>query len=239
MNKETIRCAALSDLHGYLPDNIQECDLVLIPGDIVPLNIQRNFDKSLEWFKNTFIPWCMNLPCDKVVFCPGNHDFFLEKFSESEITRLIWELNAHMKVVCLHDSIVHLWVKDNNVKIYGTGWCIGLSNWAFYTPDESEYSNIPECDILITHQPPMLGSIGMVHQQGWNYMRSFCSYKLAEAMVDKGIKWALCGHVHSGNHVPEKIQDIWINNVSLLDEDYKVNYDIFYFELNLKNEDNV
>ena len=63
---------AISDLHGILID-IEPCDLVLICGDTIPLNIQSNSKKTKRWLVNEFKPWCESLPCNKVLFIAGNH----------------------------------------------------------------------------------------------------------------------------------------------------------------------
>ena len=36
-----IKICAISDLHGYLPE-IRPCDLVLVCGDSIPLNVQAS-----------------------------------------------------------------------------------------------------------------------------------------------------------------------------------------------------
>ena len=69
---------AISDLHGNLNFNIDKCDLLLICGDIVPLNIQMNHKKSRKWIVNDFDKWCNSQPCDKVLFIAGNHDMCME-----------------------------------------------------------------------------------------------------------------------------------------------------------------
>lgn len=205
---------ALSDMHGDLPIITEQYDLVFICGDISPVSLQRNHDKCRKWFKNVFIPWCESLRADKVIFIAGNHDFFLES------RKPVIESD---KVIYLEDSMyIH-----NGIRIYGTPWCTNLSNWAFYTANESEYNNIPQCDILLCHQPPAVGSVGLVHQPGFNYMRTFASVCLANAIKDKNIKYVLCGHVHSGNHVPEVINNTAFVNVSIMDEDYKPIYPPF------------
>ena len=63
-----MRICGISDMHGNYDFNVETCDIVLICGDIVPLDIQKNLVKSEEWLKTFFIPWCTNLPCEKVVF---------------------------------------------------------------------------------------------------------------------------------------------------------------------------
>ena len=45
----------MSDLHGNLI-HIQKCDLCLIAGDVVPLNIQKNRVESIVWFFQDFLP---------------------------------------------------------------------------------------------------------------------------------------------------------------------------------------
>ena len=72
-----MKCVALSDLHGDLPEDIPECDIVIIAGDILPLNIQRDKIKSTAWLCNEFKNWCNFLKCSKVIFIAGNHDFVL------------------------------------------------------------------------------------------------------------------------------------------------------------------
>lgn len=216
-----LKICAISDLHGDFPE-IEPCDLVLICGDIIPLNRQQNINKSLLWLKNYFIPWCETLPCDKVIFIAGNHDFVFEVLSLQEIYDLLPE-----KIEYLFDSMTEY----KGIKIYGTPWCTGLPNWAFYTKNEHQYEMILECDILITHQPPLIGLVGTVLQHGFNYMNTFASYKLAKQIDKIKPKYVLCGHVHSGNHVPETINDVTYVNVSIKDENYNITYKPFTFEI--------
>ena len=63
-------------MHGNLEFKVNPCDIVMICGDLVPLKIQSYTDPSEKWFKDVFIPWCQALPCQKVLFVAGNHDFF-------------------------------------------------------------------------------------------------------------------------------------------------------------------
>lgn len=221
-----MKFCALSDLHGNLIDYIEPCDVVIIAGDIFPMNIQSNTLKSAEWFCQKFIPWAESLPCFRTIFIAGNHDFLLEKLSEYEIMDVL-----PPKVVYLKDDIYNY----HGVIIYGTPWCVNLEKWAFYTKDEKEFNNIPKCDILISHQPPMVGSVGTVHQPGYNYMNTFASENLANNIKKVKPKYVLSGHIHTGNHVPDMIDETIYVNVSILDEDYKIKYYPFYFEYEMEN----
>ena len=69
-----MKICAISDLHGNLIP-IQKCDLCLIAGDVVPLNIQKNRVESIVWFFQDFLPWIKELPCEEVYMVAGNHDF--------------------------------------------------------------------------------------------------------------------------------------------------------------------
>ena len=84
-----MKIAAISDLHGYLPE-IEECDVLCICGDITPLEIQRNYLKTEEWITEIFLTWIKKLPCDKVFLVGGNHDFWFSSESESSIYRIIF-----------------------------------------------------------------------------------------------------------------------------------------------------
>ena len=104
-----MKIVALSDLHGTLPTFVPECDVVVIAGDILPLNIQRKIDESICWLCNDFKDWANKLECQKVVFIAGNHDFVFEHFLENkfmnsaEIGEMIFGKN-NSKIVYLCDS---------------------------------------------------------------------------------------------------------------------------------------
>ena len=68
-----MKIAAISDLHGNLPI-IEQCDALLICGDISPLMIQRNDEAMTRWMQGAFNTWINKLPCDKVFLIAGNHD---------------------------------------------------------------------------------------------------------------------------------------------------------------------
>ena len=74
-----MKICGISDIHGNLYNEIPKCDVLCICGDIVPLSIQRDIKESDKWFTEDFIKWINNLPCNKVIIVPGNHDFYLEK----------------------------------------------------------------------------------------------------------------------------------------------------------------
>ena len=57
------------------------------------------------------------------------------------------------------------------------------------------------------------------------------SQLLAEILGTRQFQYAICGHVHSGQHLPIDYCGCKYVNVSIKDEDYKVKYDLFEFEI--------
>lgn len=246
-----MKIAAISDLHGHLipADEMPEADVLCICGDIVPLNYQRSLVRSVSWFAFEFVPWVDSLPYEKVFFVGGNHDFFLEDImygkdrnrqstymndADDVLSTLMPDAIRvkHKKLVYLCDNIFIY----KGVKFYGSPWISALEKWAFYKTDEDlakVWESIPyKVDVLITHMPSSMASTGTVLQHGaYNMMASYGSEVLTEAIQKRKIKYAICGHVHSGNHNPEKIDYTVYANVSIKDENYKLSYEPLVFEV--------
>lgn len=221
-----MKVITISDLHGYLPEPeyMPEVDVVCICGDICPLEVQRNYAECKQWYYEIFVPWAKSLNCKKVVFIAGNHDFFLERFTPDNDDKIIY----------LNDSSVTI----DGKMFYGTPWVFNLSRWAFNKDEVDLYdtfSYIPyHCDVLLTHTPPAIAEVGTVRQSGWNFGRDFGSMALADAMYGRDIFYTFCGHIHSGEHTPylypgQGDRQHWVVNVSIKDEDYKVQ--TFYFPI--------
>jgi Icc-related predicted phosphoesterase len=233
-----IKVAAMSDLHGYLPNDVPECDVVCIAGDILPLDVQSDLIKSVSWFLLDFYPWAESLPCDKVIFVAGNHDFMFQwigtdkGYSGSEVMKKLFNIHKKdTKLVYLQDSSYEYKGK----RFYGSPWVADLTNWAFYRNDDELrmiWSMLPKkCDVLITHMPPRTGNYGTVLEAGWNNGKNFGSQILAEEVSWRDIKYHVFGHVHSGQHSDGVICGTTMANVSLKNEDYKVKYHIYEFEV--------
>lgn len=241
----------VSDLHGYLPnpESVPVCDVVTISGDFVPLEYQNDDAASIAWFCLEFVPWTDALQCKKVVLVAGNHDFFMEHVmlgpvredgtrkcrTASEVLKKLLPGNNKGK----HKLI---YLRDNSVEIegkvfYGTPWTTGLPGWAFACTEEEFAEHLKQMpkkfDVLLTHMPPAFGDVGTVLQQGHNYGRDFSSKVLADAMLERDIHYTFCGHVHSGCHVAslygrdDEAWQKWVVNVSVKDENYKVQ--TYYF----------
>lgn len=237
MDRTDVRIVALSDLHGTLPLISTYCDVVVVCGDIVPLNIQRDTLDSICWLENAFFPWCMKLKCEKVVFVAGNHDFVFETLMTDRNGNHRKPNRVMKKLLTgagqwFYDKIKYLENSELNYKgykFYGSPWCPELSNWAFYKNDfelKREFNKIPNnIDVLLTHCPPAMDTYGMVMQPGHNYMNDYGCVPLADAIKEKQPRLCLFGHVHSGCHTPARVTDNTVCcNVSIKDEDYNVSY---------------
>lgn len=233
-----IKICGISDLHGYLPEIRYEVDILCICGDIVPCNIQYNYDESLEWLQNDFYNWIKKSPVKNVVMIWGNHDFIGEKLYEDGITNM-------SKFIFGNDSNIHILVDQmveiNNVRIYGTSWCPNLKNWAFYGPSSflnTQFTKIPyHTEILLTHCPPKHGQQGIVLQPCCDFLKDFGCQELEDAIqkifsVKSTSTHILSGHIHSGNHECEVEGGFIYCNVSLLDENYEMIYEPYYFIYN-------
>lgn len=228
-----MKLCALSDLHGTLPI-IKPCDLVIIAGDIVPLAIQRNYTKSEDWFYTIFSDWIKQLPCDKVIIVAGNHDFYLSKCPMPTINLLEW---TNCKCVYLQDSLYHyIDPEGKEYKIYGTPWCHKFGDWAFMVNNDKLrliYNTIPkDLDILITHDTPSLGSMGMLPPSRWNSdWLNAGNVPLAASILDAKPKLVFCGHLHQCKEKYYTFENTEIYNVSILDNQYKNIYEPLYIEI--------
>ena len=251
MEEKKLKIVAISDIHGDLPE-LPECDVVCCAGDISPLEYQTDQTQMLGWFYLVFLPWVESLPCKKFIIVAGNHDFFLQNIhrrlidesdgyrrytwrSASDVMKKLLPGNLrgkYNKLVYLCDSSYEY----EGHRFYGTPWIRDLSGWAFYQDNDSlmeKYRNIPkQCDVIITHMPPKIEGLGEVIQGGcFNTGTDYGSPELAEVLKTRDFKYALCGHVHSGQHLPVDFDGKKLVNVSLKNEDYKESYYPFEFEI--------
>lgn len=208
---------AISDLHGDLPD-IEECDCLLIAGDIFPLDCQSKMTECQNWVKHTFIPWLEFTPCNQVIIIAGNHDFYLKKFSQEFVKAL------PSKAVYLENEAFDY----RGIKIYGTPNCKMFGKWAFMEDPETLmkiFNKIPaNVDILLTHDAPFECS-----DVCENYDGHIGNLQLAIAILRKSPKINIHGHLHSSNHDWETLGNTKVINVSIKDESYSVAYKPLYF----------
>ena len=222
-----MKIVGISDIHGNLNIDIPKCDVVCCCGDIMPLYIQNDAVRSTLWVIRDFNDWVNGLECDKFILIGGNHDRLFEHYDPKSIL-------SNDKIVYLQDESYDY----KNRVFYGSPWCPDLSQWSFYKSSQElveAFNKIPfQVDVLLTHCPPKYNQCGVVLEPGWNFGKYFGCQELAESIQSKNISWHLFGHVHSGNHNIEYRNNFRNNlmvNVSVLNEEYKLNYKPFEFEI--------
>lgn len=174
------RIALLSDLHGYLPIDVPEVDLVVIAGDVCPVS-DHSKDRQRIWLKTTFQKWLQTLP--PVIGTFGNHDFYPEADPE------------------IRNELLGTWLIDEaaeweGLKFWGSPYTPTFYNWAFMEDDhilEKRWAQIPDdTDILITHGPAY--GIGDLTMEGDNVG----SGTLRDHVRRVNPQIHVFGHIHEG-----------------------------------------
>ncbi len=227
-----MKICCISDLHGFLPE-LQECELVLICGDSVPLNYQSDSEYTYIWYSTIFKKWAKGCPCNKVLFIAGNHDKKLQ-YNYDTYKDLF---NNKSKVTYLeHEEYTYISKEGKEYKIFGTPYCHEFGNWAFMDSDEALedlYYEIPgNLNILMSHDTPY-GACDILLQK--DYTRATGEHlgnnPLRKAIEATQPNYCFCGHLHSGNHECETINNTKVYNCSMKDEFYQVAYNPLYLEI--------
>lgn len=238
MNKNKLSLVALSDLHGYLPLITEPAEVMLIAGDISPLEIQKNIPKMKTWLETEFMFWIKNLPVDKVIMVAGNHDLFFEKSTDT--TKYMLEILSDHKLKYLENQ-TYIYNDKNGVdwKLFGTSFCHVFGSWSFMVPDEymeERFKEIPDVvDIVISHDPPYgIGQIDMILEtKRWNNhpLEHLGNIPLSKRLNEIEYKFLVAGHLHSGSHELVNFNGGKCVNVSIKDENYNPTYEPFYYIL--------
>ena len=232
-----MKIIAISDLHGYLPEITIRADIMLIAGDISPLEIQFNKPKMKTWLETEFAYWIKSLPVDKVYLVAGNHDAYFEGINPINLAE--FKQQCGFKLIYLENNyVVH---RHNGIeyKIFGTPYCHIFGNWPWMVSDErmEEYFKfIPnEVDIIISHDPPYgICAVDQILQKPrWSNegLEHVGNRALADRLQNINFKLLVCGHIHSGDHEGETFNNGLIVNVSIKDEYYSPIYEPFYTEI--------
>lgn len=227
-----MKIAVISDLHGRLPiypspywEGIEECELLLICGDILPLHCQSKMAESRLWLTDEFKPWVASLPVEQIYFIAGNHDFWFERN----------DLTAH-QIFSSHDKVRYLkneyvdYISTQDAKVYrifGTPYCHQFGNWAFMRDEETlakKFNQIPgNVDILLSHDAPY--GTSDICFEGFSASKGHIGCpELRDAIIASKPKYNFHGHFHTSNHEEEILGETKVYNTSILNEQYDLVY---------------
>lgn len=225
-----MKVCALSDLHGYLPKDIEPCELVLICGDISPLKIQGSNILMREWITEVFKPWCESLPCDNVIFIGGNHDFIAVNL---DFMYSVFPNDDKVTYLC-NESYIYTSREGKEYTIFGSPYCKVFGSWAFMRKDEiltELFSEIPEnVDILMTHDAPY-GCSDICLEAPWTNFNNIGNKPLRDAILEKSPTIHISGHLHSASREWTTLGNTKHINCSIKNERYEPVYDYIVFDL--------
>ena len=233
-----LKIVAISDQHGYLPEITTPADIMLIAGDISPLEIQFNKPKMKIWLETQFAYWIKSLSVDKVYMVAGNHDAILEGINPMNLAE--FKRQCDFKLIYLENNYVVHRHDGNEYKIFGTPYCHIFGNWPFMRSDEymeDKFKSIlADCDIIISHDPPYgIGQVDQILETNKYYQedsKSLGNIPLSKRLSETNFKLLVCGHIHTGDHRPFKDNlSGQVVNVSIKNEKYNVEYEPFYIEI--------
>lgn len=227
---------AISDLHGILPEIKDKPDILLVAGDIVPLDVQMNSRASKRWLKEEFIPFCEKNCKDMAVVVGGNHDMWLANHGKEDFVMML-----PPEIEYLENEVL---VINDEYAIFGTPLCHKFGNWWFMLPDNDIRRKLEpginemngytdKKKIMLCHDAPYGVSDVLLQKMPWTTGEHIGSKPLFEACEKVKPDYLLHGHLHSTNHEAETMNDgkTEVRNVSIVDERYNHVYEPFYFEL--------
>lgn len=213
-----------SDLHGFLPA-VEPCDVLLLAGDLVPLDIQDDMGLSLRWFTDAFAEWVEEIPAGEVIGIGGNHDFLLDRLRR-RVGPGVHERLFDAGWTYLQDAGTTL---ACGLKVWGTPWSPGTADWAFMGHDHELtefFDRIPtELDVLLTHTPPY-GKGDRAPREpnplaGWLKAHEHIGSATLQRVIHRAKpRLVVYGHVHADGGWRLDTPDTRYANVSLLDENY-------------------
>lgn len=237
-----MKAVVMSDLHGYLPDvkTIKEAEVMFICGDIIPLEIQDDIEKSRIWIHTDFLDWTNSLPVDKVFIIGGNHDFVLENFCKDlpkedgsgmyKIHQI--DIGSNGKLTYLIDPIKYESKDGNGYTIKSMPYIENCTGWAFSTDYREIKENCKDIfnehfDILLSHDSPNLYPFRN------DYGGSVIKQVILNAMKDSTYpNYWFFGHIHDNPHtLPEQNYKTEMYNTSLRNNDYGIVYEPLYIDI--------
>ena len=182
-----MKIAFVSDTHGFEGSlDIPECDVLVHAGDVCSgFGELMSIQNIAYWFEQLKSKGTVK----EIILVPGNHD--TNFLSKPEMSKALLKRGCHF----LQNEEVEI----DGVKFYGTMFLDIVRNDSFLNLEDvidgriEFYDNMPECDVLITHQPPDIPHMSTT-VDGFNLGCPF----LKIAVEKLAPKIHSFGHVHNG-----------------------------------------
>lgn len=220
-NSNEIVVRGASDLHGFLPA-VDPCDVLLLAGDLVPLNEAEDTGLAWRWFSDVFAKWIDKIPAGEVVAIGGDHDRMLYHRVSPGAHHGLFDADW----IYLRDAGVQL---ACGLTVWGTPWSPGTCDWAFSGDDhelDMFFNAIPGgLDVLLTHTPPYgkgdraLRAPKPVDGEAESY-ENIGSRTLQDAIDRTKPRLVVYGRAHADGGWRSENNGTRYANVSLLDDDY-------------------
>lgn len=212
-----MKIVAISDLHGKLPDNVPECDLLLIGGDICPDYRKNKEMEQLKWYEKDFKHWLDAQKAGNVVLTWGNHDWVGQFAPENR-----WASKSTSANVLVDEETT-----VNGLRIWGSPWQPRFYDWAFNLDEpelEKKWELIPEgIDILLLHGPPHgYGDLAPSYGRSKEPAIHVGSPSLAKAIERVRPRLVVCGHIHPGYGSYTMGCGTIVLNASMVNERYEM-----------------
>lgn len=205
-----MQITTISDTHGlHYQLELPGGDLLIHAGDVCNRGTQEEAANFIDWFEKQ--------PYTYKVFIAGNHDFFLENFTQKEIQNILPK-----NVFYLNDSGIDI----EGINIWGSPITPEFYNWAFNRKRGKEINKhwqlIPNnIDILITHGP----AYGILDKTFHN--QNVGCEELLKVMENIQPQYHIFGHIHEGFGTTQNQNTTFINTSSL-DFNYKIRKTPFF-----------
>ncbi len=212
-----MKICCISDLHGRLPRVLPSCDMLLIAGDICPLENHTTIFQKM-WLKEVFKDWWAGLDSPIGYGCWGNHDLFAESPHEDEVR----VFRSEGRELAIHKASPA--IDKSGLSLFLTSYQLPFGNWAFNAHEKelaAIYDEIPVgTDIIVSHGPPY--SYGdKAPRRGGKGFELTGSKALLEAIDRVKPKLVVTGHIHQAYGVYDH-NGTKIVNASILNADYKM-----------------
>lgn len=188
----------ISDNHNYYDMKVPEGDVLIHCGDF---SFRGDPLEVLE-----FQEWIKKQPHKHKLFVWGNHEVWVEQNYSPAVTLVSGG-------ICVHN----IEKKVEGLRVLGSSVTPPFGRWAFMMEKDRRkkyWETLPECDILITHGPPLeILDLNIDGEHcGCGYMREY---------VDRVKPKLHCfGHIHESYGQYEQSGTLFVN-ASVMNERYK------------------